>query len=113
MEPCSTGSEGSAEAEVREHRRSTLILCLKGLADQGKHAHIAAVICILLLDRQTLEDLDLIGAHIGTDFLEDRSMLGQLVHSAYPLQTGTMNDVDSTRLETLLRENNLELQQNV
>ena len=110
MESCLAGSKDYTEAEVLEHRRSTLILCLKGLADQGKHVHIAAVICRLLLDRQIPEDLDLLGAHIGMDVLNDRSMLGQPVYSAYPLEPATMEDTDSSRLENLLRGNNLELQ---
>ena len=110
MALCLAGREESPDAEVLEHRRSTLILCLQGLAAQGKHVHIAAVICRLLLDRQMPVDLDLLGAHIGTDLLEDRSMLGQPVYSAFPLETATMDDADSSRLENLLRENNLKLQ---
>ena len=110
MESRSTGSADALVAEAREHVRSTLVLCLKGLADQGKHVYIAAVICRLLLDRQTSEDLNLLRAHIGIDILEDRSMLGQPVYSSYPLETGTKHDVDSSRLETLLREHNLKVQ---
>ena len=111
MESCFAGSDNYPEAEVREHRRSTLILCLKGLADQGKHVHIAAVICRLLLDGQLPEDLSFLEAYIGTDILKDRIMLEQPVHSAYPLEMGTMNDANSSRLEKLLWEHNLELQQ--
>ena len=110
MKSCSAGSENSPEANVGEHRRSTLILCLKGLADQGKHVHIAAVICRLLLDKQIPEDLDVLRAHIGMDILKDKSMLEQPVYSAYPLDMTTMDNGDRSRLENLLRENNLELQ---
>ena len=110
MESRLAGSTDSLEADAREHLRSTLVLCLRGLADQGKHVHIAAVICRLLLDRQIPEDLNLLGAHVGMDILGDRSVLGQPVHSAYLLETGTANDSDSSRLENLLREHNLKVQ---
>ena len=107
MESRSTGSAEPLEPEAHEHLRSTLVLCLKGLADQGKHVHIAAMICELLLKRLLPEDLVLLGAHIGVD-IEDKSLLRQRVHSAYPLGPGTMNDEDSSRLENLLGEHNIE-----
>ena len=109
MESRFNGSAGGLDADPREHLRLTLALCLEGLADQGKHVRIAAVMCRLLIDRQIPEDLNLLGAHTGMDILEDRSMLGQPVHSAYPLGTGTMNGADSSRLESLLMKHKLKV----
>lgn len=110
MESRMSESADTLESDSREHMRSTLVLCLRGLAHQGKHVHIAGVICKLLLERQMPEDLNLFGAHIGVDMLDDRSMLGQRVYSAYPLDSGNMKDADSSRLERILREHNLEVQ---
>lgn len=91
-----------------EHARSTLVLCLKGLADQGRHVYIAGVIWKLLCDRQTPEHLNILGSYVALDMLDDRSTLGQRVYSAYPLAMGVTEDLDASRLENLTKGHDLE-----
>ncbi|KAI8966706.1 hypothetical protein F5Y11DRAFT_307617 [Daldinia sp. FL1419] len=47
-----------------ESLRSTLILCAKGLYDQGHNYHIAVLVYRLLRDRMKANDLDLMRTHI-------------------------------------------------
>lgn len=93
----------SQHADASEHLRSTLVLSLKGLADQGRHIYITAVIFKLLCDRQTPDDLNLLGTYVGLDNLENRSTFEERVHSAYPLETSTANNPEPSRLENIVR----------
>lgn len=47
-----------------ESLRSTLILCAKGLWDQGRNYHIAVLVYRLLRDRMKASDLDILRTHI-------------------------------------------------
>ncbi|KAI1641662.1 uncharacterized protein F4817DRAFT_45273 [Daldinia loculata] len=47
-----------------ESLRSTLILCAKGLYDQGHNYHIAVLVYRLLRDRMKVNDLDLMRTHL-------------------------------------------------
>ncbi|KAI1777970.1 hypothetical protein F4818DRAFT_447889 [Hypoxylon cercidicola] len=57
-------SRGSASPVDRESLRSTLILCAKGLYDQGRNYHIAVLVYRLLRDRMKAGDLDLLRTHV-------------------------------------------------
>lgn len=96
------------EKDSLEHLRSTLVLCLQGLADQGRHAHVTAVICKLLLERQAPEDANMLGGYIPLDILETRSTMDERVYSAYPLQSGMAENPDASRLENLVKKYNLD-----
>ena len=92
-----------------EHLRSTLVLCLRGLADQSRHAHMAGVIFRLLFERQTPEDADIIGRYIPLDILEDRSAMDHPVRSACPLHAdGANENPDMSRPEDLANKHSLE-----
>ena len=68
-----------------EHLWSTLVLCLNGMANQGRYSHMVGFICRLLFKRQTPEDATIIRRYIPLDILEDQSAMAQHVHSACPL----------------------------
>lgn len=83
-----------------EHLRSTLVLCLRGLAEQSRHAHMAGVTFRLLFERQTPEDADIIRRYIPLDILEDRSAMDHPVHSACLLHAdGANENPDMSRLD--------------
>lgn len=60
----SSGSNSSAAPVGLESLRSTLILCAKGLYDQGLNYHIGVLVYRLLRDRMKASDLDLLRTHI-------------------------------------------------
>lgn len=96
------------ETDSLEHLRSTLVLGIKGLADQGHHIYLAAVIGRLLVERQAPEDINMLAKHISMDTLDARPATGWHVHSAYPLHTGMSDeDPDISRLENLFKDHSL------
>lgn len=102
-----------------ESLRSTLILCAKGLYDQKRNYHIAAIVFRLLRDRMKANDVDLLRTHIfstpspssssasGGD--DDTPLMMQYVQAQWlaPIVTkpdGDSNDVTRRSLDYLLRE---------
>ncbi|KAF9871476.1 hypothetical protein CkaCkLH20_11123 [Colletotrichum karsti] len=87
--------------------RSTLILCAKGLHDQGRSCHIASVVCRVLRDRMRKEDVDLLGTHANMKDLDasDQAVLAQKLLSAWPLPAIEIKkDIREASLEHLLNK---------
>ncbi|KAI1393371.1 uncharacterized protein F4822DRAFT_9754 [Hypoxylon trugodes] len=59
-----TGSMLDPRPIDMESLRSTLILCAKGLYEQGRNYHIAVLVYRLIRDRMRANDLDLVRTHI-------------------------------------------------
>lgn len=82
--------------------RSTLILCAKGLYDQGRSTHIASIVCHVLRDQMRKQDLLLLSSHAnmtGLD-IDDQAIMKQKVLSEWPVPSVGMNA--TTRREVSL-----------
>ncbi|XXH04590.1 DNA helicase rad5 [Hypoxylon texense] len=113
------GSSGATVPLDLESLRSTLILCAKGLYDQGLNYHIGVLVYRLLRSRMQASDLDLLRTHIltssspssasppaGADAADqDPPLMMQYVQAQWlaPIDTPT-GDPSRRTLEYLLRE---------
>ncbi|KAI1758691.1 hypothetical protein GGR53DRAFT_215836 [Hypoxylon sp. FL1150] len=101
-----------------ESLRSTLILCAKGLWDQGRNYHIAVLVYRLLRDRMKASDLDLLrtrvlsppsgtgtGSPTGEAADDDPPLMMQYVQAQWlvPIESSS-NDPSRRTLDYLLRE---------
>ncbi|KAI2631054.1 hypothetical protein GGR54DRAFT_628061 [Hypoxylon sp. NC1633] len=66
LQKLNSADGGPAAMSFRELEslRSTLILCAKGLYDQGRNYHIAVLVYRLLRDRMKANDVDLVRTHL-------------------------------------------------
>lgn len=127
----STSARLMSRSDV-ESMRSTLILCAKGLYDQGHNYHIAVLVYRLLRDRMKANDLDLLRTHIfssspggggsgygsgagsdaGAD--DDPPLMMEYVQAEWVAPIGSSNDPARKTLDYLLAEyEKLSLDRNV
>ncbi|KAK1252494.1 hypothetical protein MKX08_003681 [Trichoderma sp. CBMAI-0020] len=94
------------EASTARSLKSTIILSLKGLYEQGRHIHLTSVIYRLLRDRLEPKDLELLQNHVDWDPLTpEEPLLVQYAQSHYPLTMGRKEaDPDGARLENLVKQ---------
>ncbi|KAL7822712.1 hypothetical protein V8C26DRAFT_179922 [Trichoderma gracile] len=94
------------DVETIRSLKSTIILSLKGLYDQGQHIHLTSVIYRLLRDRLSPEDLALLQNYVVWDpMAPEEPLLVQYAQSHYPLTMGSKHqDPTSTRLENLVKK---------
>lgn len=91
------------DAETLRDVRSTLILSVKGLRDQGQHIHIAAATYRLLLSRLSPEDLSVVQGHAPWNPVdENEPLVAQHIQSQWPLAIlGRDCDPEASSLEAL------------
>ncbi|OTB20707.1 hypothetical protein K445DRAFT_372281 [Daldinia sp. EC12] len=94
-----------------ESLRSTLILCAKGLYDQGHNYHIAVLVYRLLRDRMKANDLDLMRTHIFANQGpkdDDMPLMMQYIQAQWvaPIMTRDKDSPNPSKntLDYLLRE---------
>ncbi|KAI1465251.1 uncharacterized protein F4812DRAFT_440233 [Daldinia caldariorum] len=94
-----------------ESLRSTLILCAKGLYDQGHNYHIAVLVYRILRDRMKANDLDLVRTHLFSNQGprdDDMPLMTQYVQAQWvaPILTRDKDAGDPSRntLDYLLGE---------
>lgn len=94
------------DVETIKSLRSTIILSLKGLYDQGQHIHLTSVIYRLLRDRLAPRDLAILQNYVIWDPLTpEEPLLVEYAQSHYPLTMGNKDeDPTSARLENLVKE---------
>ncbi|RFU81128.1 hypothetical protein TARUN_1082 [Trichoderma arundinaceum] len=94
------------DKETIRSLRSTVILSLKGLYDQGQHIHLTSVIYRLLRDRLGRRDLALLQKYVVWDPLTpEEPLLLEYAQSHYPLTMGKKDeDPDSARLDNLVKK---------
>ncbi|KKO98434.1 hypothetical protein THAR02_09461 [Trichoderma harzianum] len=94
------------DVETIKSLRSTIILSLKGLYDQGQHIHLTSVIYRLLRDRLAPRDLAILQNYVVWDPLTtEEPLLVEYAQSHYPLTMGNKDeDPTSVRLENLVKE---------
>jgi hypothetical protein len=71
------------DVETLKILRATLILAVKGLYDQGQHVYVSSVICRLMRDRMTDEDMNALRRH--TTWEDHQPLVPQYVRSAFPV----------------------------
>ena len=86
--------------------RSTWVLAVKGLHDQGQNLHLASVIYKILRGRGTKEDTELLSSCVDVKDLEvDYSSLALFVRSEWPLPCSEINkDPSPFVLDNLVKE---------
>ena len=101
------GLEASAKnSEQLRSMRSTVILCIKGLYDQGQHVHIAAAVYRLLRGRLSACDLEAVESHVQWEPAdEEEPLIAQHVQSQWPLTIiGLDQDPEASTLDNLARQ---------
>ncbi|KAL7917956.1 hypothetical protein ACQKWADRAFT_265301 [Trichoderma austrokoningii] len=95
-----------SEESTAKSLKSTIILSLKGLYEQGRHVHLTSVIFRLLRDRLEPKDLELLQNYVNWDPLSpEEPLLVQYAQSHYPLTMGNKEaDPEGARLENLVKQ---------
>jgi hypothetical protein len=86
--------------------RSTLLLCLKGLYDQGKNFYLSKVVLRLLRDRMVQEDLVMFGKYVTLDEPEEEDdyEMGEYVQGQWVLPLFDVDeDPEGSRLGNLIK----------
>ncbi|KAL7907447.1 hypothetical protein GGI35DRAFT_456337 [Trichoderma velutinum] len=98
----------TVDHERFKHLMSTLILCIKGLYDQGQHVHVASAVYRLLRNRLSPQDLRFLQGYIHWDITEDDSpLIISHVQSEWPLPISDREkDPEAAKLENLARRLN-------
>ncbi|KAL7952129.1 hypothetical protein V8C42DRAFT_306225 [Trichoderma barbatum] len=96
------------EHERFKHLMSTIVLCIKGLYDQGQHVHVASAVYRLLRGRLSLAELKLVQAYVNWNIMDDNGLLiTQHIQSQWPLPIiSKQKDTEATTLENLARQYN-------
>jgi Arc/MetJ family transcription regulator len=71
------------DVETLKVLRSTLILAVKGLYDQGQHVYISSAMCRLIRDRMTKEDMAALRRH--TTWKDDQPLVPHYARSKFPV----------------------------
>ncbi|OAQ76307.1 C6 transcription factor [Purpureocillium lilacinum] len=95
--------EAEGDAAILRDVRSTLILSIKGLRDQGQHIHMAAATYRLLRSRLSPEDLSAVRGHAQWNPVdENEPLVAQHIQSEWPLAIlGRDGDPEASSLEAL------------
>lgn len=98
----------AVDHERFKHLMSTLILCIKGLYDQGQHVHVASAVYRLLRNCLSPQDLRLLQGYIHWNITEDDDpLIISHVQSEWPLPiVGREKDPEAAKLENLARRFN-------
>lgn len=101
----SPSSRDPSHASVEEIR-STLILCAKGLYDQGHNYYVGQVLFRLFLGRTSAAEVELLKAFMPSSHLErDQGLPPERVRSEWPLPIIKIDeDPRTSKLETLVKE---------
>jgi len=66
--------------------RSTIVLCMKGVNEQGQNNYISEVIFRVLRDNLSAQDMSLLRANVSLfEWTEDDMFMAQQCHSQWPL----------------------------
>jgi hypothetical protein len=84
--------------------RSTLILCMKGLQNQGRHIHLASLVGRLLRERMQAEDIKLLRSFITMDEDDADWAVGRgYIRSDYPVSIAKL-DHRAVTLDSLVKQ---------
>lgn len=96
----------AGDSESYKSMLSTVILCIKGLYDQGQHVHIAAAVYRLLRGRLSARILEAVEGQVRWDPAdEDEPLIAQHIQSQWPLTIiGLDRDPEMSTLDNLARQ---------
>ena len=105
------GSAGETDANAVASRRSTLLLCLKGLQDQGKNIHAANLVLRIFYnqldpDERSLAEVVICLRKETQHTIVRSSQVAEDIQAQWviPLATTLHNDPDATNLEYVYRK---------
>lgn len=101
-------ADADSEPVTRNSLRSILILCAKGLHDQGRNYYTAQVVFRLIRDKFQPEDREFLKRFTQSDDAEDEKPLMALnIQSSWPIPFINVNqDPSLSMLENLVRDYN-------
>ena len=86
LEAMSTASGRLPDRNRLKSLRSTVILCIKGINEQGRNDHVAIIIYRLLRDSLVADDLEILKAHVTLfESVEDDAFVARHCRSQWPL----------------------------
>ncbi|KAL7930684.1 hypothetical protein V8C35DRAFT_311950 [Trichoderma chlorosporum] len=91
-----------------DHLMSTIVLCVKGLYDQGQHVHVASTVYRLLRGRLSSQDLSFLQRYVHWNLTDDNELLiTQHIQSQWPLPIAERErDPEAATLENLAKQYN-------
>jgi hypothetical protein len=87
------------DEETLKILRATLILCVKGLFDQGQHIFISSVICRLMQDRMTEKDMNELRR--CTTWEDNQPLVSQCAGAAFPVNILKMKPDENWKMDTI------------
>lgn len=87
-------------------KRSLLILCAKGLHDQGQYVYIAQIVFCLVQDGMRQEEANLLKQFVHVEEIEENQLLRlQQIRSQYPVNIVSIDDnAENQRVSNLIKD---------
>lgn len=99
IESMNSTSISSNDEETLKILRATLTLCVKGLYDQGQHIFVSSIICRLMQDRMTDEDMNELRR--CTSWEDHQPLMPEYVEMAFPVNILKMKPDEKWKMETI------------
>jgi hypothetical protein len=99
IESMNSTSISPNDEETLKILRATLILCVKGLYDQGQHIFVSSIICRLMQDRMT--DKDMNELRRCTTWGDNQPLAPQYARAAFPVNILKMKPDEDWKMETI------------
>ncbi|KAG5657875.1 hypothetical protein KAF25_007908 [Fusarium avenaceum] len=99
IESMNSASISPNDEETLKILRATLILCVKGLYDQGQHIFVSSIICRLMQDRMTDQDMNELRR--CTTWEDNQPLVPQYTGGAFPVNILKMKPDEGWKIETI------------
>lgn len=99
IESMNSASISPNDEEILKILRATLILCVKGLYDQGQHIFVSSIICRLMIDRMT--DKDMNELRRCTTWEDDQPLVSQYAKTTFPVNILKVKPDEDWKMETI------------
>lgn len=98
----------TSDDERFKHLRSTIVLCVKGLYDQGQYVHVASAVYRLLRGRLSPQELKLVQRYVHWNLTDDdEPLITEHIQSQWSLSiVGQEKDPEAVTLENLVQRYN-------
>lgn len=99
IESINSASISPNDEETLKILRATLILCVKGLYDQGQHIFVSSIICRLMQDRMTDQDMNELRR--CTTWGDNQPLVSQYAGVTFPVNILKMKPDEGSKMETI------------
>jgi hypothetical protein len=99
IESMNSASISPNDEETLKILRATLILCVKGLYDQGQHIFVSSIICRLMQDRMT--DKDMNELRRCTTWEDHQPLVPEYAEVAFPVNILKIKPDENWKMETI------------